>query len=276
VKTTATASGLTAGTYTVTVTDANGCTDQKTVTITQPTLLTSSTTQINVSCYGGINGSATVTANGGTTPYSYSWNTSPIKTTTTVNGLTAGTYTVTVTDGNGCVITQLVTITQPPLLTSNINSTNVTCFGLNNGTATVNATGGTAPYTYIWSTTPAQASQTATGLSPGSYTATVTDSKGCTSSSTVTITQPIALYQVNSFGTPVSCYGGSNGSSTIQVGGGTSPYSYSWNTVPVQTTNTATGLSAGFYTMTVTDANGCMSSFMASVTQPTRLLSQPE
>jgi hypothetical protein len=106
---------------------------------------------------------------------------------------------------------------------------------LNNGTATLNPSGGTAPYTYTWSTTPVQTSQTAMGLSPGSYTCAVTDSKGCTNSSTVTITQPIALYQVNSFGTAVSCYGGANGSSTIQVGGGTAPYSYSWNTTPIQT-----------------------------------------
>src|SRR5207237_641711 len=115
---------------------------------------------------------------------------------------------------------------------------------------------GTAPYSYAWNPS-GQATATATGLCAGNYTCTVTDAHGCISTSTITITQPPALTstttQVN-----VSCNGGCNGTSTVTAGGGTTPYTYNWNTIPVQTTITATGLCTGNYTCTITDANGCI------------------
>src|ERR1051325_1540071 len=177
VQTTQTATGLCAGSYTVTVTDAGGCTHTTTVTITQPTVLTATTTQVNVLCNGACTGTATVTAGGGTPGYTYSWTTTPSQSTVTATGLCAGSYTVTVRDANNCTRTATVTITQPTALSASATSTQSTC-SASNGTATVTASGGTPGYTYSWNTTPTQTTATATGLPAGNYTVTVTDANG--------------------------------------------------------------------------------------------------
>jgi gliding motility-associated-like protein len=271
-QTTTTATGLTAGSYVITVTDANGCTVAVTVTITQPVALTLTTSFTQSTC-GQPNGSATVTASGGTTPYSYSWNTSPVQTTSTATGLAAGSYVITVTDANGCTATATVNVPNAGSPTASIStSVNVLCFGGNNGSATATATGGTAPYNYSWNTTPAQLTATATGLTAGTYVVTVTDANGCTSTATVTITQPTQLTAIISSSVNILCFGGNNGSATVTAGGGTPAYSYSWNTTPAQLTATATGLTAGNYVVTVTDANGCTATATVTITQPTQLV----
>ncbi len=273
VQTTVTATNLSAGTYVVTVTDANGCTASATATITQPpvSLSASISAQTNVSCFGGGNGSAMVSVTGGTAPFTYSWNTSPVQTTSTATGLAGGTYVVTVTDANGCTASASVTISEPAAsLSASVSAqTNVSCFAGVNGSATVSATGGTAPYAYSWNTLPVQTGATASNLAAGSYTVNVTDANGCTASATVVITQPAAsLTAAICAQTNVSCFGGSDGSAMVMASGGTAPYTYSWNTSPVQTTVTATNLSAGTYIVTVTDANGCTASATATITQP--------
>ncbi|MFA9202366.1 MAG: SprB repeat-containing protein, partial [Candidatus Nanopelagicaceae bacterium] len=150
--TAATASGLTAGTYTVTVTDANACTATRSFTITQPSaVIATASSQMNIACNGASTGSATVTASGGTPAYSYSWSPSG-GTSATASGLVAGTYTLTLLDSKGCSATRSFTITQPAtLVATSSTQTNVLCNGGNNGTATVTATGGTPGYTYSWS-----------------------------------------------------------------------------------------------------------------------------
>src|SRR5690606_26770758 len=173
-------------------------------------------------------------------------------------------YIVTVTDAMGCVATSPVTITQPNILTGTISTQNVSCFGLDNGSATVNAAGGTMPYTYSWNTTPTQTTATAGNLAAGSYSITVTDTNGCTSIASANITAPAAL-NTSLSANNVSCHGGNNGSATVSVTGGTLPYLYSWNTSPVITTATPSGLTAGTYTVTVTDNNGCMDTAMIAV-----------
>ena len=144
-------SGLCAGAYTVTVTDALSITASLIVTITQPPALVSSIGSItNATCFGAYNGWASIIVSGGTGANFYTWTPSGQNTATATN-LGAGSYTATVTNSNGCVSTQTVTITQPPALVSSISSfTNITCFGLANGGATAIAYGGTAPYTHIW------------------------------------------------------------------------------------------------------------------------------
>ena len=139
VQTTATASGLAAGTYIATVTDAGGCNDTALVVIAQPAMLNAGiNASTNISCFGGSNGIATVSATGGTSPYSYSWNTSPVQTTATATSLSASNYIATVTDALGCTDTANITITQPTVLNANVTAhTNVSCFGGNNGTATI-------------------------------------------------------------------------------------------------------------------------------------------
>jgi gliding motility-associated-like protein len=270
VQTSSTATGLTAGTYTVTVTDKTGCTNTASITITQPPLLTATAgAATNVKCNGGNNGSDIVTAAGGTPAYTYSWNTIPVQTTSTATGLTAGTYTCTVTDANGCTVTTSVTITQPPVLTATTGpATNVKCNGGATGSDIVTAAGGTPNYTYSWSTIPVQTSSAATGLTAGTYTVTVTDANGCTATASVTITQPPVLTAIIGPATNVKCNGGNNGSDVVTAGGGTPNYTYSWSTIPVQTSSTATGLTAGSYTVTVTDANGCTATASVTVTQP--------
>ena len=178
--------GLTAGTWTVTVTDANGCTATQSFTITQPTVLNATAgAQTNVSCNSGTNGSATVAVTGGTPGYTYSWAPSG-GTAATATGLAAGTYTVTVTDANGCTDTQAFTITQPlTLVTSAVQDFPATCVENSDGGATVTAAGGTLPYTYAWDNSEATAS--ATALTAGNHIVTVTDANGCTATANVTI-----------------------------------------------------------------------------------------
>ncbi len=261
---TAAISGLTAGSYNVTVTDALGCTATSSVIITEPTLLTSAiSASSNVNCFGGNNGAATVTANGGTTPYSYLWSNGA--NTAAISGLTAGTYNVTVTDALGCTSSASVIITEPTLLTSGIStSTNVSCFGGNNGAATVTANGGTTPYSYLWSNGAYTA--TISGLTAGTYNVSITDALGCTSATSVIITEPTLLTSAISASTNVSCFGGNNGSATITANGGTPPYSYLWSNNA--NTATITGLVAGVYNVTITDALGCTSTSTNIITEP--------
>ncbi|WKW47122.1 T9SS type A sorting domain-containing protein [Myroides sp. JBRI-B21084] len=269
--TAATATGLAAGTYTCTITDANGCTKTVTTTITQPTTaLNGSIAKTDVSCNGGTNGSATITATGGTVPYTYSWSPSG-GTAATATGLAAGNYTCTITDANGCTKTVTTTITQPTTaLNGSIAKTDVSCNGGTNGKATVTATGGTAPYTYSWSPSGGTVA-TATGLAAGTYTFTITDANGCTKTVTTTITQPTTALNGSIAKTDVSCNGGTNGKATVTATGGTVPYTYSWSPSG-GTAATATGLAAGTYTCTITDANGCTKTVATTITQPTTAL----
>ena len=271
VQTSVTATGLTAGTYTVTITDANTCSTTKQVIITEPTFLsTTISAQTNVLCFGNNTGAATIAASGGKTPYTFSWDTSPIITSATATGLAAGTYNVTVTDANSCTKVQQVIITQPlATLSSSIsNSNNVSCFGGSNRSATVSVTNGTLPYTYSWNTTPIQTLATATGLAIGNYMVTVTDFNGCTTTSPITISQPPAISTSISAQINVACSGTNTGSATIAPNGGTSPYTYSWDTTPIQTTSTGINLAMGTYNVTVTDANACSTIQQVIITEP--------
>ncbi len=245
-----TATGLTAGTYTVKITDANGCTKTASATITgTPGPTASISNSVNATCANG--GSATASGAGGFGSYTYSWNTSG-QTTQTATGLAAGTYTVTITDANGCTSTATVAITLPSGVTASIsNKVSATCVNL--GTATASGTGGTGSYTYSWSSG-AQTTQTATGLGAGTYTVTITDGNGCTSTATVAITVPSAINASISNSINSTCT--TLGSATASGSNGTGSYTYSWSS-GAQTTQTATGLAVGTYTVLVTDANGC-------------------
>ena len=260
--TAATASGLATGIYTVTVTDANNCQLTRTFTITEPAVLSATTSQTNLSCNGGTNGIAGVTVTGGTAPYTYSWAPSG-GTGATATGLAAGTYTVTITDANACQITRSFTITEPTALSATTSSTNVSCNGGSNGSATVTVTGGTGAYTYLWAPSGGTAA-TASGLAAGNYTVTITDANMCQITRTVSVTQPSPIVIVPSQSN-VSCTGGSNGSATVGVSGGAGNYTFSW--APSGGTGaTATGLAAGTYTVTVTDANSCTATQSFTIT----------
>jgi hypothetical protein len=253
VQTTATASALSAGTYSVTVTDNSGCTNMSTVNITQ--VVTATASMQKPSCFGGNNGTATAIGAGGTGPYTYSWNTSPVQNTSTAVGLSIGTYTATVTDINGCYNSATTTVTQPALLVANATSPQPACNGNSAGTANATVTGGTTPYSYSWSTTPVQTTANATGLPIGTYTVTVTDSKGCTATQTATVTQLSSIPT----STPItSCSGPCTATASANATGGKTPYTYLWDSgTGNQTTATATALCAGSYSVTITDAGSC-------------------
>ncbi|MFN5887170.1 MAG: SprB repeat-containing protein, partial [Flavobacteriales bacterium] len=258
-----------AGTYSVTVTDANGCTSQTSVTITQPQGgLSLSTTQVNVLCYGNSTGSINLTATGGTSPYTYAWSNNTTQEDPT--NLTAGTYSVTVTDANGCTSQTSVTITQPqaPLALST-TQVNVLCFGNSTGSVNLTVTGGTSPYTYAWSNNTIQ--EDPANLAAGTYSVTVTDANGCSSQTSVTITQPQGGLSLSATQVNVLCFGNSTGSINLTVTGGTSPYTYAWSNNSTQ--EDLTNLSAGSYTVVVSDNSACTAQLTITINQPTTALS---
>src|SRR5690606_5478207 len=233
--------------------------------IPNPTLTITNT---DILCNGGTS-SATAVVTDGVLPLTYSWSPSG-GSADTATGLTAGTYTVTVTDGAARTVTETVTIDEPDTLVSNIVITDISCNGLGNGSITLAPTGGVAPYTYLWNN--ADTSSSLTGLAAGTYSVTITDANGCTVTENATITDPAVLTLSSSSYTDVTWYGGNDGSATVSVTGGTAPYNYLWSNGA--TTATATGLIAGNYVVTVTDANGCTVSESFTIIQPIPLMVQ--
>ncbi len=260
-----TASTLSAGIYTITVTDNSGLTNSATVTITQPTPLAFTTSTNVTNCYGSSNGSATVVVSGGTGAYTYSWVPSG-QLTPTATGLSAGIYTVLITDANGCKDSTIASISQPATLAASPGVLSNTCYGTSSGSAIVSVSGGTGAYTYVW-TPSAQTTNNATGLSAGAYTITVTDANGCTVISIATITQAAQLF---SSATGPSVCSGQTDTLTSSESGGTEPYTYAWSP---SGGNAATGfvvpVTSTTYTLSVTDANGCATSaFVAIIVAP--------
>lgn len=267
--TTATIQNLAAGSYWVTITDGQGCSDSASVQIADPAALQLSAgadliyNGQAISCAGAVDGQATVTVIGGTAPYAYLWPDG--QTTATAIGLGAQNYWVSVTDANGCSDTAQVQLTAPTPVSITASLTGaIACAGGNDGSAVAAAAGGTLPYSYWWSngdTTP-----TTNSLTVGSHQVTVTDANGCSATTSVNLGEPNPIVLIGS-ATNVSCFGGSNGSVSVFAQAGTTPYTYVWT--GGQTTATATGLPAGIYYITVTDANGCSQIDSQTITQPT-------
>jgi len=262
----ATDANIGAGNYYVTLTDANKCTSSATVSVANSSGLSTGISSTNVTCFNAGNGTATANPSGGQTPYTYSW--SNAATTAAAGNLVAGTYTVTVTDGNACTVSSTVKITRPAAaLSAKMTMVKVTCFGGTNGSITAVPAGGTAPYTYMWSTSPTQTTAAATGLTPAKYYVTITDANGCSLKDSSTVTQPLNI-AVTAAPTNVKCFGGATGSARATGTGGTTPYTYTWSTTPVQTVANATGLAPGIYTVTLSDKNGCVAVNTVTITQP--------
>ena len=266
--TTATASGLSAGTYTVTVTDQNGCTDSNSTILMEPTvLIAASSVTSTLACNGNTDGQITASASGGTPSYIFAWSNGA--TTATASGLSAGTYTVTVTDQNGCTDSNSTILMEPTVLiaASSVTST-LACNGNTDGQITASASGGTPSYIFAWSNGATTA--TASGLSAGTYTVTVTDQNGCTDSNSTILMEPTVLIAASSVTSPLACNGNTDGQITASASGGTPSYIFAWSNGA--TTATASGLSAGTYTVTVTDQNGCTDSNSTILMEPTVLI----
>ncbi len=248
--TTATISNLSAGTYTVTVTDGGGCTSSQSVNIQSIGNLVLQTAFTNSVC-GGATGTATITSiSGGTAPYSYRWSNNA--TTPSVSNLSAGNYTVTTTDASGCTATASFTIQGQGNINMAVSSSPTSC-GSSTGMATVSSvSGGTAPYTYRWHN--GATTQTISNVGIGIYYVTVTDAAGCTASRSVEVQATNGL-QITVSNTKADC-NAANGTATVTaISGGAGPYTYIWSTGA--TTASISGLPLGSYTVTVNDVSGC-------------------
>ncbi len=272
--------GLVAGTYTITITDDAGCTKESGPYVLHAnSSVDVSETHIDVNCNGGSDGSIDVSVSGGTAPYLFDWDndgTGDNDDSEDLNGLIAGTYNLTVTDNVGCTGTISVTLTEPDTITITLDSQqNVSCNGGNDGQINITISGGTAGYSYNWSTADGSGfvagQEDQTTLTAGTYDLTVTDANGCTQTDSWTITeaQPIVITldsQQN-----VSCNGGNDGQINITISGGTAGYSYNWSTADgsglVAGQEDQTTLTAGTYDLTVTDANGCTQTDSWTITE---------
>ena len=259
--------GLAVGDYAVTVTDANGCMISETITISQPSaVLEANATASDISCFGGADGSVQLNPSGGTAPYTYSWNTGA--TTKDVFGLTIGNYQVTITDFNGCTITETYAIDMPPALQASGVDTDILCNGANDGAIDLTVIGGTTPYTFVWSN--GENTEDISGLSAGNYQVTIIDASGCTLVRNFEITEPLALNLGNTIN-DVSCFGAGDGSIILNVSGGITPYTYAWSNG--ETTDDIFNLSGGSYSVTITDGNGCTTAQAFTVNEPLAALS---
>jgi len=266
--------GLGVGFYTDTITDFNGCKQNFTFAVSNPAGPSGVTATVNdASCFGACDGSANVIPIGGTPRYTYDWNVVPIETDSTITGQCAGTLNLTVTDAMGCVLNTFVVIGEKDSITTNSTFTNVSCSGSCDGTASVTPSGGTAPYTYLWSGNSVNGQTTAavSGLCLGAVSVTITDFNGCTKVVNFNITSPNAL-TVTTTSTDVNCNGGTDGTATTTPLDGTSPYTYQWSDPLSQTTSVASGLAPGTYTVTVRDVNGCSVTDVAVVNEPSLIV----
>lgn len=258
---TATIIALQEGTYAVTIKDVNQCTATGIVTVTQAQSITIQMATTNAPCFATSSGTAIAMTSGGTSPYQYLWSTGD--TTNNISNLIAGNYSISIRDANNCTTTQSVTITQPAQLNVQVTKTAASCFGFANGSATANASGGTAPYQYTWTNGGITAS--IINIAAGAYTVTVKDSNHCNVVDTSIITDPIAVSGQIISSTNVSCFGGNNGAATIAGSGGTAPYSYAWSNG--DNTATTSALSRGIYSVDITDAKACTGTVSVTIAQ---------
>ena len=257
-----------AGIYIVNITDFSGCTIIDTFSISQPlNPISIAVSTTDISCFGGNNGSIDITTSGGTPGYSINW--SNFEITEDLTNLIAGNYTLQVTDQLGCTLDSLITLTQPAELVLNLSQANILCYGANTGFIDLQATGGTANYSFLWSN--GATTEDVSNLLSGNYSVIVTDANGCNQTASTTITQPLLPITINQIQQNIICFGGNNGSIDISVTGGTAPYLYSWNNG--QSSQDISNLTAGTYTITVQDANSCLKNLAITISQPSLPLS---
>jgi len=264
-------SSLRAGTYNLTVKDANGCSKTTSTSILEQTaIVITATITHQISCFGGSDGEVTLSATGGSGTFQYSKDNNTFAATSVFGSLPTGNYTFYVKDANGCVKTIAVTVGQPTLLVpSIITQNNVLCNGGSDGAVSIGATGGTSSYQYSKDGSNFQGTVGFTGFVAGTYTFTVKDVNGCVKTVNATIAEPTLLVVSASAMKQVSCFGGSDGIIQVNSSGGTSPYQYSKDGSNYVTSNSFTALAIGSYGYWVKDANGCIK------TTNTVTLSQP-
>lgn len=269
-------SGLTAGSYTLTVTDFNGCTLTLPYNVTEPVVLSGVMSSSSVLCYGDPTGSVSITPNGGTLPYSFSWQNSTTlysEDNQVLNGVIADDYQVTITDANGCQYVDFATIDEPPVLGATSTAIDVLCFGGSDGSVDLTVTGGTLPYSYNWTDglgNFVSSGQDLANVVADVYTVVVTDGNGCTFTTSQEVKQPNLPIAVAVTWVDILCHGDNTGSIDLVVSGGTPPYTFSWTSG--QTTEDISNILAGTYGYTVIDFNGCTLGGSVVVTEPAQPL----
>jgi len=258
--------GLSAGTYTVEVTDATNCTVTATALVSEPTAISISDVTTPALC-GENNGTANITVTGGTAPYTFLWSTGSMD--EDPDNFGAGSYNVVVTDANDCTEIHVISIDAPGAPDVSLLPTDASCNGDADGGIDVTVTSGMPPFTYLWST--GAVTEDLTGVIAGAYALTITDNDGCTTIYNETVAQPAELTASTLGPNNVSCFGGSNGSITLDVAGGTMPYSFDWDNGAADVQDPS-GLPAGTYNVVVTDANGCTALSSAILVEPAALV----
>lgn len=259
---------LSSGWYYVTISDFRDCSVSDSIFITQPSSpISISYVKTDLPCHGTDFGSIDINLAGATPPYSILWSTG--QTYQDLHNLNAGTYTISVTDANNCTWAESITIIEPDTLIANINSSNIPCFGLDNGTLNVQTLGGTQPYTYHWFHDSNQHSNIITNLHPGYYFVSVVDANGCSDTASTYISQPNELL-ISEIIHNVSCKGGHDGYIIISATGGVPYYNIAWSNN--YHSDSIGNLPIGNYTITVTDQNGCKNIQTYSITEPSNNL----
>ncbi|MCF8458197.1 MAG: T9SS type A sorting domain-containing protein, partial [Bacteroidales bacterium] len=253
-----------AGTYSLTVSDASNCMATLAIVVSQPDVVSYAAQVTNVSCNGANNGSIALAPSGGTSPYTYLWLVNA--TTSGINNLGAGSYSVLITDNHNCLLTAGFTVTQPNALTLSLSADDVSCSGGSNGAITSVATGGTGTLSYLWSN--GETTENLSNVSAGSYSLTISDANACSIDASITVNEPQVIEILVNSTNPL-CDGDQNGSIGLSVTGGVSPYSILWSNT--ETDALIEGLVAGEYCVTVTDFNSCMATVCVTLTEPNPL-----
>ncbi len=251
------------GRYTVDVEDANRCVKTITADIFQPTPLSINLSKSDVRCFGGSTGNVRALASGGIPIYTYAWRTGQTK--DTVNNVAVGQYVVTLTDANGCVKADSVTVTANPKIAITTAQDSAKCFGEASGKARGRTTGGLAPYQYTWNN--AQFDSTAINLSAGRQFLTVRDALGCLDTASVVVLQPDSLRFDSLIATAALCSNTASGGARVIVSGGTRNYTYAWSPSNAMTPSVS-NLAAGIYTLTVKDFYKCTKTQSVTVGAP--------
>lgn len=264
---------LAPGKYSLQVIDARGCSQAAAITIAEPLPLKVALVKYDsAGCDAATNGFITVAATGGTAPYQYEWNTSPIQRTATAKKLFAGEYTVIVRDARGCMTSFTFNLPQAnPMHLKLMSLTEVGCDNAASGSISVKAFGGFPPYRYKWNDPKKQAYPVATDLKPGTYTVTVTDNAGCKTQLTATVSAPGALVAKIEKTDTLKCFGNLDGRLKVNIKGGVPPYDILWTDSMHQTGLVANSLPGGKYYVIVKDARGCMVVDSAHVVIPSML-----
>lgn len=261
-ETSSSVSGLGPGTYSVEVTDANGCIVVENITIEEPNALIVELNKTAITCSGANDGKLTATVQGGTAPYSYAW--SNESTEQNLTGLSAGTYTLTITDANGCTVEASASLTDPDEINVVPAKKDVTCENGNDGEIDITVSGGLAPYTYTWSN--GETTEDIDELPAGTYTVDITDARGCQTNLNVTILEPNSGIEASATVTDINCKGSADGAISLSVAGGQPPYSFLWSNE--STSKDISGLSAGTYSVTISDVNNCYKISGITVSEP--------